>query len=168
MCPPQETNYHFPKSVVKKLESMSHGLSHSLLPISEPVPVSLRLWCSNWPSLGHMPRFALPGDGFDWMRATTPCTTWAELVRECFLMENETVTTKGRRKKCWEGKNNSRCVLQCGVGKAICAFVSQKFSYKIKSWSSFQMHLLYTSKVKIIKTIKAYLTSPCILYPSYI
>lgn len=69
-------------------------------------------------------------------------------------MENQSVITK-RKNECWAGKH-SRCSLQYGVGKDICAFVSQKFNYKIKNRSSLQMHLLYTSKVKIYKTVKAY------------
>ena len=40
------------------------------------------------------------------------------------------------------------------VGKNICAFVSQKVNCKMKSYVSFQMYILYTSKIKLLKRIK--------------
>ena len=42
------------------------------------------------------------------------------------------------------------------LGKDICAFVSQKVNYKMKSYVSFQMYLFYTSKIKVLKRVKTY------------
>ena len=46
--------------------------------------------------------------------------------------------------------------MSSAVGKDVCAFVSQKVNYKMKSDISSQMYLLYTRKIKILKRVKTY------------
>lgn len=147
-CPQQKRNYCFLSSSIWNSRNESH------LPISEAIPVARSLGCCDCPGLGDVPTCEFKGHGFKQAGSLPLGPHGLKCLRSGSLPE-------GRMSPGQAKTTDVHCVWSW---KGHLCFNIPEIQLQNKELLLFLMHLLYTSKVKIYKTVKA--SPPHVFYTS--